>query len=725
MSAQPPPPARPSIPGYELCEAIGLGGMGVVYRARDLRLGRDVAVKLLADRFAAGSAAARRFVDEAGITARLQHPGIPPVYAVGEAADGRPFLALKLIAGDTLAALLDRGDPFDPVGVFLAVAQAVGYAHAEGVVHRDLKPQNVMVGAFGEVQVLDWGLAKVLAGRSRGGTGLDPGDGPLGHRGGVMGTPAYMPPEQAAGRSDEVGPASDVFGLGAILCVLLTGRPPFDGASVGTLLTTAAAGRTADALARLDACGADPALVELCKHCLAVRPVDRPPDAAAVAAAVVGLRAAADERARRAAAEAAAERVRRRVQLRLGGLAAAVLLAGTTGTSVGLRRADAARRAAEAATREAAARQAEAEAARAAEGVARKAAEAAGAVAVARAEEVEAVLRFVIDGVFAVARPAAPLGGLGPGVTVRQAVAASLPTVADRFRGRPLLEAGLRRALGDTCRSFDDHEAAAGQYELAVKTYAGRLGEDHPTTADAMSRLSDCYILTGRLNDSCRLLKQVLDGRRRRLGPHHPDVLSGTERLADRFAAAGRLPEALAAQEDHYLGCRAAFGPDHPATIRAGLGYARRLTQLGRWSQALPFAADVAERSAVDTDRAEAVGLLFDIGRHFRGLGDPAGCRAVAAVWEQLSAGRPDRLYWAAAARAVAAEAYTRAGRAADAAADADRAMGLLARAAAGGGVHRQRLITDADLAAVRGRADFQALLAGVPEQAPSPRPGR
>src|SRR5262249_29431356 len=148
----------------------GEGGMGVVYRARDRALSRVVAVKLLHPRFPPGSPASRRFVEEAIITGQLQHPGVPAVYHVGALPDGRPFLAIKLIKGDTLADRLKSAVPVDRLAVCEAVAQAVGYAHAHGVIHRDLKPANVMVGSYGEVQVMDWGLAKVLAERPRGGS---------------------------------------------------------------------------------------------------------------------------------------------------------------------------------------------------------------------------------------------------------------------------------------------------------------------------------------------------------------------------------------------------------------------------------------------------------------------------------------------------------------------------------------------------------------------------
>jgi hypothetical protein len=160
-----PPTAVPTGPPtgtdrYVLGDEIALGGMGVVYRAADTALGREVAVKVLLDKLGPGSGAARRFADEARITGQLQHPAIPPVHDLGSLPDGRPFLAMKLIKGNTLDALLKaRTNPGEDRGRFVAVSeqvcQALEFAHAHGVIHRDLKPANVMVGSFGEVQVMD------------------------------------------------------------------------------------------------------------------------------------------------------------------------------------------------------------------------------------------------------------------------------------------------------------------------------------------------------------------------------------------------------------------------------------------------------------------------------------------------------------------------------------------------------------------------------------------
>ncbi|MBM3983478.1 MAG: serine/threonine protein kinase, partial [Planctomycetes bacterium] len=302
IARDPSAPAAP--PGYELLAEIGRGGMGVVYRARDLALNRDVAVKILQERFPPDGTAARQFVEEAQITGQLAHPGVPPVHQVGALADGRPFLVMKLIKGHTLDVILTQNpERARLLAIFDALCATVGYAHARGVIHRDLKPQNVMVGAFGEVQVMDWGLAKVLRPPSAGAGEQPPAppaptNGSAPHTefrvplsdqtvpGSVMGTPGYMSPEQAGGEHDKIDRRADVFALGGVLCTILTGRGPYTGTSATEVHLKAVRAQTGEALAALDACGAAPALVALCKRCLSAAPEDRPADANAVALAL-------------------------------------------------------------------------------------------------------------------------------------------------------------------------------------------------------------------------------------------------------------------------------------------------------------------------------------------------------------------------------------------------------------------------------------------------------
>jgi hypothetical protein len=217
----PGPAEAVSIPGYEVLGELGRGGMGVVYKARQAGLNRTVALKMILAGTHAGPQELARFRAEAEAVARLQHPNIVQVFEVGE-AEGHPFFSLEYCPRGTLHANL-RGTPLTPrkaAGLVEVLSRAMAAAHGAGIVHRDLKPANVLVAADGRLKITDFGLAKRLDG-SAGRTAS----------GAIMGTPSYIAPEQAAGKAKEVGPAADVYALGAILYELLTGRPPFRAAT--------------------------------------------------------------------------------------------------------------------------------------------------------------------------------------------------------------------------------------------------------------------------------------------------------------------------------------------------------------------------------------------------------------------------------------------------------------------------------------------------------------
>ena len=212
---------------FELLEELGRGGMGVVYRARQISLGREVALKMILRGQLASKADRERFEAEARAAAKLDHAGIVPVYEVGE-IDGRPYFTMKYIGGTTLAQRLTDGPlpPRETAMLLSAVAKAVEFAHQRGILHRDLKPSNILLDADNRPHVTDFGLAKQITDAAS-----------LTRTGAVLGTPAYMAPEQAAGARGQVGPHSDVYSLGVILYAMLTGRPPFQAASpVDTVL---------------------------------------------------------------------------------------------------------------------------------------------------------------------------------------------------------------------------------------------------------------------------------------------------------------------------------------------------------------------------------------------------------------------------------------------------------------------------------------------------------
>jgi eukaryotic-like serine/threonine-protein kinase len=274
---------------YDILGEHGRGGLGRVSRAHDRELGRDIAIKELISRGHVGEV---RFLREALITARLEHPGIVPVYEAGRWPDGTPFYAMKLVSGRPLRDLIaERKTVDDRIGLLhhvIAVADAIAYAHGRSIIHRDLKPANVIVGEFGETVVIDWGLAKDLSAAEDPAVGGAPfrahRDDGLTSAGTVLGTPAYMAPEQA--RGEPVDQRADVFAIGAMLweLCLLQKPPPSSSGQPRRLLRTS---------------GIDPDLITIIEKALDPDPACRYPDAGALAADLKAFKAGARIAARR------------------------------------------------------------------------------------------------------------------------------------------------------------------------------------------------------------------------------------------------------------------------------------------------------------------------------------------------------------------------------------------------------------------------------------------
>jgi tetratricopeptide (TPR) repeat protein len=585
---------------------------------------------------------------------------------------------MKLIAGQTLADELLAADRPRLVQAFAQVCQAVGFAHSRGVIHRDLKPANVMVGAFGEVQVMDWGLAKDLTGPQ---VADDPGSlepSPRGstdaiqtvhlgrpgestddrtRAGTVLGTPAYMAPEQARGEPTDA--RSDVFALGGILCAILTGQPTFRGESAADVIDRAAAADLADANARLDGCGADAELVALCRRCLSADPADRPADGRAVADGVTAYRNGVQERLRaaevaraEATERARAERRTRRIQLWWAGVALVVFAAGIVGTTINQLRAERAKEKAEIA-----------------EGEAKKRADELQAVSgyqsrmLRQVNPMEAGARLATDlrdrhraaleksdlpEAEKAARVAAfdrEMNAVNPtdaavAMLDRTVLTPAVQAIETQFADQPVVDASLRATLGDVYhslgryqkalalyrRAYDERVAALGEdhrdslaarvgvgtaegelqdlapaettLRAAVRDYERLLGADHKETLDAKCHLATVVYKNGRYDECVALAREVLDVRRRAGSPGDADALRAMNDLGKALTAAGRYDEGEAVLREVVEARRRvpgkADGDDALAAALSDVGGI--LLRQKRYKDAEPYVREALER---------------------------------------------------------------------------------------------------------------------------------
>lgn len=629
--------------GYELREEIGRGGMGIVYRAADLSLNREVAVKLLQDQFPAVGTTAARFLEEARITAQLQHPGIPAVHQVGVLPNGRPYLAMKLIKGDTLDQLLKSRhetstDRSQFLAIFESIAQALAYAHSRRVIHRDLKPANIMVGAFAEVQVMDWGLAKVLdesrtvakpetEETTKIRSDRDSHSGSETQYGQFMGTPAYMPPEQAIGAVDKIDERSDVFGLGAILCMILTGKPPFVGPDAETTRQLAARGKIEDAFLRLDRCGAEPELVALAKRCLAVDPCDRLANAGELAAAVAAYRTSAEERVRTLELARAAGAARRRTMTRAAIALVLVLAAGaavSTWQAIRATNAEAAiatqlkltqdaeqkeREAREEADRQKAQAIADREKAEQQERIADQR----RLDSLRQQLKTETVMQFLL-GVLGQSNPWDQINTghkANPNLTIREALERSAQRMDARYADDGEIEARIREAVGTAYVGIGLYAQAEkhlrralellkknystdeldrdgltlelartlnklGKFAEAEELFTGILavrekisGADHPETLRVLEYFAAMRQAQGQPHEAETLLRRVVAAYERTRGPKAFETLSLWMQVADCLRPQGRNAEAVPIYDRVIAGLVELKGEDHPTTLFA------------------------------------------------------------------------------------------------------------------------------------------------------------
>jgi tetratricopeptide (TPR) repeat protein len=541
---------------FDLLDEIGRGGMGVIYKARQVGLNRTVALKMILGGHLAAPDEIRRFRAEAEAAASLKHPNIVAIHEVG-GHQGQHYFSMDFIAGRSLAAAMRDGPwPVEQAARCVqTIAKAVHFAHQQGLLHRDLKPSNVLLDHDGQPHITDFGLARRIAGTSE-----------LTLTGQVLGTPSYMSPEQASAKPNALGPGTDVYSLGAILYELLTGRPPFAAATPHETLNQVL---TAEPVAvRLLNPAVPRDLETICLKCLDKEPARRYESSLALAQdigryliheAICALPPSAVYRARKFA---------RRHRMGVAVSAAFVLLMGlATAISIqfGIR-----------ANRE-----------KATAFKAKEAASKAGVAARKKAAEATAVLDFLRDYVLAAARPEGLEGGLGYDVTLRQAVQAAEPRIAQLFTNQAFVEFDIRHALGLTFMHLDDFTNASRQFQRTTALAEEMFG---PTDAIALAEptfLAGAHLRAGHTAEAVSLFEQNLRSRRAASLTNGESLLKATEGLASAYAQAGRYSEALPLFLQVVDWGTAKFGPIDEGTIKSLANLAGLYGELGQTDNSL------------------------------------------------------------------------------------------------------------------------------------------
>jgi tetratricopeptide (TPR) repeat protein len=573
------------------------GGMGRILLARDRRLGRRVALKEL--HAEAGPAAESRFVREALVTARLQHPAIVPVYEAGRWPGGRPFYAMKLVEGRSLEALLrDATSLASRLALLphlIAVAEAVAYAHGQRVVHRDLKPANVLVGPFGETVVVDWGLAREM-GRTGavepaegGAAGTDGVAGGQTVTGTVLGTPHYMPPEQARGLpADE---RADVYALGAMLYFLLSGTPPHAGRSGDEALAAAAAGAI-EPIERREP-EAPPDLAAIVRKAMAPSPADRYPSARELAADLLRFQTGQLVSVHRYSTGDLVRRFvkRHRAAVLVASALTAALVLAVAVSFVAVRRQ---------------ARLAEAERDRA-------------RVAAQKAEQTNA---FVV-GMLGSADPRVA----GRDVTVASVLDAASVRVEIELAGQLDVKAAVLTALGTTYQGLGLYAPAKERLGAALDASRATFGAEHAEVARALDRLAGAFEDEGNLQEAERLDRDSLAMLARLGETEGKDTAQVKGDLARVLQGLGKGAEAetlyreVLAIERRLEGGR---GPELAATLN-NLGVL--LGQRGDWAGAEPLHREALDivRAASGPEHPDVAAGMNTLGGVLEAKGDLAG----------------------------------------------------------------------------------------------------
>jgi tetratricopeptide (TPR) repeat protein len=568
-----PGPEALAVPGYEVFEVLGTGGMGIVYRARQVALGRMVALKMIRHAAHTSAEARRRFQSEAEAIARLQHPHIVQIHEVGE-ADGLPYFSLEFCGGGSLEKQLD-GTPWEArraARLVETLAGAVAAAHAAGIVHRDLKPANVLLTADGTPKVSDFGLARRLdaAGQTV--------------EGAILGTPSYMAPEQAGGKGKEAGPAADVYALGAILYELLTGRPPFRAATALDTLQQVVSEEPV-AVRRLQP-KAPKDLETICHKCLEKDPKKRYASAAALAEDLRRFGAGEPVVARPVGGPERLWRWARRKPAQAGllavGLLAVVAISWFAWQAEQGRRAERRR--------------------------------------LGQIEKANDILLSVF-------RDLDPEAEEQEGRPLRAQLGQRLDRAAELLEGEavgdPLAVARLQDVLGTTQLHLGFADRAIALHTRAEQTLEARLGPDHSETLSSLNSLATAYWAAGQRDKALALFGEVVHKRQAVLGPDHPDALRSMNNLAIAYRDNGQLDKALSLQEQILQTRQANLGPDHLETLDTMTNLATTYWLARQPDKAVPLLEQTLEKykAKLGPDHTRTLKSMSNLGSAYQAAG--------------------------------------------------------------------------------------------------------
>lgn len=639
------------------------GGLGEVMVAVDGELNREVALKRIRAQWSDDPQARQRFLVEAEVTGKLEHPGVVPVYGLGIDPSGQLFYAMRFIEGDSLRDASQRFHLSRREGAeteralelrkllsrFVDVCQTIEYAHSRGVVHRDIKPDNILLGPYGETLVVDWGLAKTTADEERFPTG-DAADLPLQTASGsasaptamgsIIGTPAFMSPEQAAGAVDSIGPHSDIYSLGATLYFILCGKTPLEASESCSGKTTG----MVELLQRIVE-GEIPVVHEvdpqverplsaICAKAMSGAADGRYPSAAALADDLERYLADQPIKAYPDPWYVKAQRWARRHRT-----AATTSLALTILTVVGLvvfssllgakqieleetnRDLFAAQQRATTAAETALQRQAEAEQRQREAEVAREEADN------AKANEL-AFGKFLVDKILATARPEGLNGGLGIDVTVVDALAHAEKEIDSVFAGRPQAEAITRMGIGESWRMMGFYKKAVTQHERAVEILRDTYGENSVETAKGLSALALSVKSDGDLQRAMMLQQAAYQTLLPLAGKRAPETLIAMNNLALTYAENGQLSQGIEMMEEVVEISREVLGAEAPETLNSvdNLGSMLRWSTAEDQQRALRIYEQVVpqKRRVLGETHPETLSAINNLATLYQALGKPA-----------------------------------------------------------------------------------------------------